>query len=167
VWTRSQAIARLRAALQPMCGPDRSMCEVAAQKGIFCRGFRRWHDAEFHRRWKPALGASTHLNRAQMEQLADLWQLSEQLRCSVAFACDANALRPGACRGWNEFTNETLSRFCADLLGVCVVVTEDFSGELLTPTLVQEIQNHQTALQNRVVGLRPKRSGHTKPEVRS
>ena len=91
VWTRSEAIDRLRAALQPMCGTDRSMCDVAAEKGIFCRGFRRWHDSEFHRRWRGALGTSTHLTRAQMERLADLWQLSEQLRCGVAFACDASA----------------------------------------------------------------------------
>jgi len=124
VWTRPEAIDRLRAALIPMCEPDRSMCEVAAQKGIFCRGFRRWHDAEFHRRWKPALGTSTHLDRAQMEQLADLWQLSEQVRCSVAFACDASVLHPGACRGWNEFSNESLARFCADLLGFSVVVID-------------------------------------------
>jgi hypothetical protein len=123
VWTRSEAIDRLRQALMPMCGADRSMCEVAAQKGIFCRGFRRWHDAEFHRRWKPALGTSTHLNRAQMEQLADLWQLAEQLRCSVAFACDVSAGRAGACRGSDEFSNDSLARFCADLLGVSVVVS--------------------------------------------
>lgn len=122
VWIRAEAIANLRAALLPLCGTDRSMCEVAAQKGIFCRGFRRWHDAEFHRLWKPALGSSTHLTRAQMERLADLWQLTEQLSCSVGFACDASATRPGACRGWNEFSNDALARFCADLLGASVVV---------------------------------------------
>jgi len=122
VWTRREAIDRLRARLLPMCGPDRSMCEVAATEQIFCRGFQRWHDAEFHRRWRPALGTSTHLQRAQVEKLADLWQLSEQLRCSVAFACDASALCPGACRGWDEFSNDALARFCAELLGACVVV---------------------------------------------
>jgi hypothetical protein len=122
VWTRGEAIDHLRDFLRPMCGSDRSMCEVAAEKGIFCRGFRRWHDAEFHRRWKPALGSSNHLSRAQMERLADLWQLCEQARSSVGFACDASALRPGACRGWDEFSNDALARFCADLLGVSVVV---------------------------------------------
>lgn len=126
VWTREETIRRLRAALQPMCGGDRSMCEVAAEKGIFCRGFRRWHDSEFHRRWKGALGRSTHLTRAQMERLADLWQLSEQLRCGVAFACDASQRAPGACRGWDEFSNDALASFCADLLGTqAVVVDED------------------------------------------
>jgi hypothetical protein len=135
-WTRREAIDRLRAFMQPMCGNDRSMCEVAAQERIFCRGFQRWHDAEFHRRWKGALGVTTHLSRAQMERLADLWQLSEQIRSGVAFACDASTEHPGACRGWNEFSNDALARFCADLLGVRVAVVENVSGETLTPTLV-------------------------------
>lgn len=122
VLTREEAIRSLRTALQPMCSADRSMCDVAAERGIFCRGFRRWPDSEFHRRWKGALGTSTHLTRAQMERLTDLWQLTEQLRCGVAFACDVNARVPGACRGWDEFENSALERFCADLLGKSVVI---------------------------------------------
>jgi hypothetical protein len=124
VWTRREAVDRRRAFLQPMCAGDRSMCEVAADERIFCGGFRRWHDAEFHRRWKGALGTTTHLSRAQMERLADVWQLSEQIRAGVSFACDVNAGRPGACRGWNEFSNDALARFCTDLLGVRVAVVE-------------------------------------------
>jgi len=122
VFTREEAIRSLRSALQPMCGADRSMCDVAAEKGIFCRGFRRWPDSEFHRRWKGALGTSTHLTRAQMERLADLWQLAEQLRCGVGFACDVDARPAGACRGWDEFENSALERFCADLLGLSLVI---------------------------------------------
>lgn len=129
VWTRREAIDRLRAFLQPMCANERSMCEVAANERIFCRGFRRWHDAEFHRRWKGALGYTTHLSRAQMERLADVWQLSEQIRSGIAFACDANAQNPGACRGWDEFSNDALARFCNDLLGVRAVVVETCQGK--------------------------------------
>ena len=137
VWSRQEAIRRLRAALQPMCGPDRSMCEVAASRGIFCRGFRRWHDSEFHLRWKAALGTSTHLSREQIERLADLWQLTEQVRCGVTFACDVTACQQGACRGWDEFTNDELGRFCRDILGVLVVVSDPLpNGEGPPPTLV-------------------------------
>ena len=135
VWTRDEAIRRLRLALQPMCDSDRSMCEVAASKGIFCRGFRRWHDSEFHLRWKGALGTSTHLTRAQMERLADIWQLSEQVRCGVAFACDASARCHGPCRGWDEFANDGLARFCQDLLGARVVVSDRLPTLRGTPYL--------------------------------
>src|SRR4051812_4496675 len=100
------------------------MCDVAAEKRIFSRGFRRWHDAEFHRRFKGVLGTSTHLSRAQLERLADIWQISEQFRRGVSFACDANDGGLAACRGWSEFSNAALERWCAELLGLSVIVTE-------------------------------------------
>jgi hypothetical protein len=97
------------------------MCEVAARLGIFCRGFRRWPDKAFLRVWTRAMGPTTHLNRAQMERLADVWQLTEQLRLRIPIACDAlNAWGP--CRGWNEFTNAELERFCADVLSQNVAI---------------------------------------------
>jgi hypothetical protein len=103
------------------------MCEVAAERGVFCRGFQRWHDEEFHRRWKPVLGESTHLSRAQMERLANLWQLVEQARCGVTLACDAQTVAGRPCRGWDEFSEVTLARFCSEILGrnVAVALTAD------------------------------------------
>jgi len=100
------------------------MCQVAADRGIFCHGFRRWDAREFDRRWKNAIGRSSHLTRPQMEEYANLWQLAEQLRRGVSLACDTRTRGPGPCRGWDEFSNADLSRFCADLLGRNVVVTE-------------------------------------------
>jgi hypothetical protein len=122
VWPRRDAIDRLRDALRRLTDDEHSICQVAAEQGIFCRGFRRWPDSEFHRRWKNALGRSTHLSRPQMEELADLWQLAEQVRCRVGLACDAQTGRHGACRGWDEFSNEDLARYCSELLGANVVV---------------------------------------------
>jgi hypothetical protein len=122
VWTRAQAIGNLRRGLLALCDGEHSMCEVAADQGIFCRGFRRWHDAEFHRRWKPALGRSTHLSRPQIERLANVWQLAEQVRCRVPLACDVQTDLRGPCRGWNEFSDETLARYCWEILGRNVIV---------------------------------------------
>jgi hypothetical protein len=124
VWAREEAIARLRAGLRNLCDDEHSMCQVAADRGIFCRGFRRWHEAEFHRKWKSVLGQSTHLTRAQMEELANIWQLSEQIRCRVGLACDAQTGASGPCRGWGEFLNAALERFCIEILGKNVVVAE-------------------------------------------
>ncbi len=121
-WSREEAIAGLRRRLQELGGEEHSMCQVAAERGIFCRGFRRWHDAEFHERWRVVLGQSTHLSRAQIEQLADLWQLSEQIRCRVGLACDAQTIAHGPCRGWDEFTDRSLEQFCAEVLSRRVVV---------------------------------------------
>lgn len=121
-WTREEAIARLRPVLRQLCGADQSLCRVAAEQGIFCRGFRRWPAREFHRRFRPFIGASTHLTRVQMEAFADIWQLSEQLRHGVALPCDAAALSPGACRGWDELTDADLALFCRELLEQPVTV---------------------------------------------
>jgi hypothetical protein len=124
VWTRSEAITQIRRALLKHADGERSMCAIAAELGIFCRGFRRWHDRGFHLAWRSVIGVSTHLTRAQMERLADLWQLSEQLRLRVPIACDSQTICAGACRGWNEFSNEKLEQFCSDILGKRVVLDE-------------------------------------------
>jgi hypothetical protein len=115
--TRQDSIDQLRRALTKVCDAEKSICRVAAERGIFCRGFRRWHVAEFDRRWRGAIGRSTHLSREQMERFADIWQLTEQVCRGVPLACDANA-RPGSpCRGWDEFSDEDLARFCRELDG--------------------------------------------------
>jgi hypothetical protein len=123
VWTRPDAVRRLREVLLKLADEEHSICQVAAARRIFCHGFRRWSESEFDRRWRAALGRSTHLTRSQMEELANVWQLAEQLRCRVALACDAQTTPGSACRGWEEFSNGDLGRYCADILGKNVVVT--------------------------------------------
>jgi hypothetical protein len=123
-WTRDEAISRLREGLLKLSDGERSLCTVAAELGVFCRGFRRWTDDAFSRGWTPALGRSTHLSRLQMERLADLWLLTEQLRLRVPCACDLAAAGGGPCRGWNGFSNADLERCCDDILGKNVAVTE-------------------------------------------
>jgi len=123
-WERPEAIARLRAALLALTDDEHSLCQVAAERGIFCYGFRRWNAAEFDRRWRRAIGRSTHLSRAQMEEFANLWQLAEQVRQKVSLACDAKTSGCGPCRGWDEFSNAELSRFCADVLGKGVEIVK-------------------------------------------
>ena len=101
------------------------MCRAAAEDGIFCRGFHRWPVSEFHDRWRGQLGVSTHLTRKQMEELADLWQLSEQIVRRSALICDAQTVAPGACRGWNEFSDADLQRFCLEILGERVSIRDE------------------------------------------
>jgi hypothetical protein len=123
-WGRIETIGRLRDALLRLADDEHSMCQIAAQRGVFCYGFRRWNASEFDRRWRGAIGRSTHLTRAQMEEFANLWQLAEQLRGGVALACDVRTAAHSPCRGWDEFSNADLSRFCADILGQNIEVVE-------------------------------------------
>lgn len=121
-WTRGGAISNLREALVKLTDDDRSLCQVAAERGIFCHGFHRWNAREFDHHWRNAIGRSTHLSRSQMEEFANLWQLAEQIRLGVTLACDAQAAEHGPCRGWDEFSNADLSRFCCDILGQSIEV---------------------------------------------
>ena len=113
--SRERSIGFLRDVLTGFADGEKSTCRVAAERGIFCRGFRRWPIAEFDRRWRGSIGRSTHLSREQMERFADLWQLTEQFRCGVSLACDASRGPDSPCRGWDEFSDEDLARFCRDL----------------------------------------------------
>jgi hypothetical protein len=122
IWTREETIERLRAGLLRLTDGERSLCRTAAELGIFCRGFRRWPDGQFQRSWSKALGRSTHLTRPQLEAVADLWQLTEQIRLRVPLACDAQTGPDCACRGWNEFSNANLEGFCDEILGANVVI---------------------------------------------
>src|SRR5512144_942096 len=124
IWSRPEAIARLRETLVRLADNEHSMCQVAADRGIFCHGFRRWDSREFDRRWKQAIGRSTYLTRAQMEEFANVWQLAEQIRRGVSLACATRTHGSGPCRGWDAFSYSDLSRFCADILGRNVVVTD-------------------------------------------
>jgi hypothetical protein len=124
VWTRDQAIAKLREELLKLSDGESSICTVAAKLGVFCHGFRRWTDEAFSRGWTRALGRSTHLTRPQMERLADLWLLTEQLRLRVPCACDLAAAGGGVCRGWNGFSNADLERCCDEILGRNVAIVE-------------------------------------------
>ena len=90
---------------------------------------RRWHEAKFHRKWKFVLGQSTYPTRAQMERLANIWQLSEQIRCRVGLACDAQTIAHGPCRSWHEFSNELLARSYGEVLGRNVIVLEARNDE--------------------------------------
>ena len=114
---REGAIGVLRCRLAELADGERSLCSIVGERGLFCRGFRQWNDHEFHRRWRAVFGASTHLSRREIERLADLWQLAEQIACGAALPCDVASGRPAACAGWREFTDAELERFCAEMDG--------------------------------------------------
>ena len=112
---RDASIAELRLRLEALADGERSLCAIVGERGIFCRGFRQWNDHEFHHRWKAVFGSSTHLSRPEIERLADLWQLTEQLACGAAVPCDIRSAGPTACAGWREFADTELERFCTEL----------------------------------------------------
>lgn len=89
VWTRAEAIGKLRHHLLRLTDEEHSICQVVSALGIFCRGFRRWHDNEFHRRWKEVLGCELPLDAR-----AD----GRACQCLAARRADPARRRPGVRR---------------------------------------------------------------------
>jgi hypothetical protein len=121
--TRAEAVGRLRYELKRLTDDEHSMCQVAAKKGIFCHGFARFSDEELRKRFAGIVRSRPKVNRWQLEELANRWELARQIVQGVALACDAQTRDHDTCRGWDDFSNEEIARFCSDLLGLDVVVS--------------------------------------------
>ena len=120
---RDVAINQLREALVGMTDDDHSMCEIAAEKGIFCGGFKRYSDTELRERYGWLARKNPDAPREVVEDLANRWQLARQEFRDRNLACDVQTIEHHTCGGWDEFSNDELATFYRELLGKEVVVT--------------------------------------------
>jgi hypothetical protein len=120
--SREQAIRALKAHLLKLTDDETSLCQVASQRGIFCKGFRGLSDEEFKKRYHTLVARRPGLTRRQYEYLANQWQLARQVVDGVKCACDAQAKEHDTCGGWDDFTNEDLVRFCRELFAAEVTL---------------------------------------------
>jgi len=132
VISRPYAIRKLREFLLSLTDDDHSVCEVAARKGIFCKGFSRWSDAELKQHFAGLAKRRPNLNRWQLEALANKWELARQIVDHVPIACDAQTVEHDTCGGWDDFKNDDLAGYCHDLLGWEVKVTDQGEAGALT-----------------------------------
>ncbi|MFA6955652.1 MAG: hypothetical protein WC538_07260 [Thermoanaerobaculia bacterium] len=119
---RADAIASLRSALLQLTDDQRSMCQVAAERGIFCHGFRQLTDDELRQRYDWLVSRYPTATRAELESMANLWQISRQVLEGVPLACDAQKLEHDTCNGWDDFTNEQLEGYHREIVGESVIV---------------------------------------------
>jgi hypothetical protein len=119
---RSAAIRRLRDVLVLMTDEDHSICRIAAERGIFCRGFKRYDEDELRQRYAWLVNKDPQIARTQLEDLADRWQLARQVFDDVPIACDAQQIEHDTCSGWDEFSDADLARFCRELLHETVII---------------------------------------------
>lgn len=117
VLSRSEVIDALRQELLRRAGGDVSACKVAAEQGVFCQGFARYTDAELRRRYEWIVRRRPNLNRAELEEIADRWQLARQDVEGIPLACDVQQKVHDTCRGWDDFSSEELSRYLFEMTG--------------------------------------------------
>ena len=120
--TRADLINLLRQELLLRAGDDVSACKVATEQGIFCHGFARYTDAELRRRYEWIVRRRPTMTRAELEEIADRWQLARQEVEEIPLACDVQQKVHDTCRGWDDFSNEELSRFYFEMTGKDIVV---------------------------------------------
>ena len=124
--TRQEAIDGLRQALESLCDDEHSVCQVAAAKGLFCHGFAQWKFGELKERYPQITRSRPALTRAELEELANRWQLARQfVDEGHHMACDLQPkeTRFQQCRGWDEFDDRQLERFHAEVCGEEVEIT--------------------------------------------
>src|SRR5216684_3808139 len=69
--SRSGAIDILRDELIKLAGDEASICKVAAEKNIFCRGLHRFSDVELRHRFDWINARNPRMPRAEMEDIVD------------------------------------------------------------------------------------------------
>lgn len=116
VLSRPELIAALRDELSRRAG-DMSICKLAAQTGIFCKGFRHYSDDELKARYGWIAKKNPQVSRAELEDVADRWQLARQEVLGEKTSCDVQQIEHDACGGWDDFTDEDLATFLRELTG--------------------------------------------------
>lgn len=123
--SRAKAIAVLRhkflAELEASDG-ETSMCKLAAERGIFCNGFAQYGDGQLRRVYDWIAKKDATASREDLEELANRWQIARQELREMPLACDVQQREHDTCRGWDDFTNEQLATYVAEVTGKTYLV---------------------------------------------
>lgn len=120
--TRDEAITRLRREFLNLTDSEHCMCSVAAERGIFCGGFRQFDEQELRNRYWWIVRRRPSITREELESVANDWQLTQQEVKEMPLACDVQNRVHDTCRGWEDFTDEQLATFFQQVTGEAVSI---------------------------------------------
>jgi hypothetical protein len=123
--SRSEMIGLLRDELMRLTPEGTSACRAVAERGIFCRGFLRFTDAQLRQRFQWIDEKLQHPSRKVLEDVADRWQLARQEVTEIPLACDVQQMEHDSCRGWDDFSNADLIRFYREISGQNVSIRNE------------------------------------------
>lgn len=121
--SRPALIVALRNELSRRASGEMSICKLAAEKGIFCKGFHRYSGEELKSRFSWIAAKNPDASREELEELADRWQMARQDVVGTITSCDTQQLEHDMCGGWEDFSNEELAGFLTELTGRKVSVS--------------------------------------------
>lgn len=114
---RASLITELRNELAQRANGEMSICRLAAETGVFCHGFRRFSDDELRKSYDWIAKKNPGQTRDELEEVADRWQLARQEVNHLPTSCDVQQIEHDGCNGWDDFSEEELSRFLTTLKG--------------------------------------------------
>lgn len=125
--TRNEAIDLLRRKCSALVDDEHSLCQVAARAKILCGGFSQWTFGELKQRYDWIVRNRPGITRAELEDLANRWQLARQFCSDTTLACDQQMGERvhRTCLGWDAFSDEELGQACKELTGEELSVTPD------------------------------------------
>lgn len=115
--SRPTLIVALREELNRRANGEMSICKLASQTGVFCKGFRRYSNDELKEKYGWIVDRNPDASRGELEEIADRWQLARQDVLGATTSCDVQQLEHDSCGGWDDFSNEDLARFLRELTG--------------------------------------------------
>ncbi|MEO8379469.1 MAG: hypothetical protein ABI779_07375 [Acidobacteriota bacterium] len=121
--SRPALIVALRNELSGRTAGEMSICKLAAETGIFCKGFGRYSADELKAHFPWIAKRNPEVSQGELEAIADRWQMARQEVVGTLSSCDTQQLEHDMCGGWDDFSNEELARFLLELTGRKVAVT--------------------------------------------
>lgn len=115
--SRKELIDLVRAELMKHTDDETSLCKAAGVGHFFCGGLPALADDDLRARYAWIVRKRPGISRAELESIANLWQLTQQEVRNLPTACDVQAIARDTCAGWLAFTNEQLSHFYFELTG--------------------------------------------------
>src|SRR5688572_33439984 len=89
--TREEVIQNIRNELLKLVDDDHCLCEVAAQKHIYCGGFGQFTNSQLFDRYRWLVKQKAITSRHELEARANRWQLQRQYALSKALPCDVRS----------------------------------------------------------------------------
>lgn len=129
--SRDTAVSRIRERLIAMSEPGKSMCQIAAERKVLCRGFDRESEEALRWRYAEKIPVTPYVPIHEVRTLANTWQLGRQIEENAHLCCDVQYRFYETCRAWDDFTNDELAQYCFELTGEKVTVF----GEVSRPVL--------------------------------
>jgi hypothetical protein len=123
--SRESLINTLRTELSRRANGEMSVCKLAATTGVFCKGFQRYTPEELRERYSWIARRNPDAPREIIEDVADRWQMARQEVEGVPTACDVQQIEHDTCGGWDDFTNDDLTRFALELTGKSVRIQSE------------------------------------------